>query len=515
MQITETCAALIRCVKSCRLWKLVVAASLATTALVLILIVYAAIRFLPDNPVVYDDPREHFKYGSTGGERNWGFPYWVWRVAPEVCADLIPGRRPGDIGYEAFGMIYEPGKDLPVGVSKRRHLGLDRVFLNCAACHTSTVRKTPESPRELVLAMPANTFDLMGFQTFFFECGKHAKFNKHDLLAAAEGKGADLDFIDRTFVYPVAIWITQDLLKLLESRFAFIHDQPPWGPGRVDTFNAAKAKFNLPWKRVPKEELIGTADFPSIWNQAPRKRRDDGKPMALHWDGNNDKVEERNLSAGFGTGAIPPLTDHAAIGRVEKWLLDFKPPKYPYPIDSKLADQGRPLYKAYCAACHGADGENFAGQYVGHVTPIEQIGTDRWRLDSYTYDLAVNQGTLYSAYPEYRFQHFRKTYGYANAPLDRIWLRAPYLHNGSVPTLRDLLEPSAQRPKLFYRGNDLYDAHKVGFVTNMPDDGRGRKYFPFDVSVAGNGNQGHEGERYGTLLSEEQKSALVEYLKTF
>jgi len=52
----------------------------------------AAIRFLPDRPVTYDDPVEHFKYGSTGGERNMGFPYWLFQVLPEVCPDLLPGR---------------------------------------------------------------------------------------------------------------------------------------------------------------------------------------------------------------------------------------------------------------------------------------------------------------------------------------------------------------------------------------------------------------------------------------
>ena len=82
------------------------------------------------------------------------------------------------------------------------------------------------------------------------------------------------------------------------------------------------------------------------------------------------------------------------------------------------------LYKEYCSECHGASGRNFAGKGVGKVTPWAEIGTDRRRLDSYSYDLAVNQSTLYAGYP-WRFQHFRKTNGYANMPLDGLWLRAP------------------------------------------------------------------------------------------
>ena len=72
-------------------------------------------------------------------------------------------------------------------------------------------------------------------------------------------------------------------------------------------------------------------------------------------------------------------------------------------------------------------------------------------------------------------------------PLDGLWLRAPYLHNGSVPTLRDLLEPAAQRPAEFYRGNDLYDPVRMGFVAMQPAHGE-RHFFKVDTRAAGNSN---------------------------
>jgi hypothetical protein len=123
---------------------------------------------------------------------------------------------------------------------------------------------------------------------------------------------------------------------------------------------------------------------------------------------------------------------------------------------------------------------------------------------------ASNQYGLYPDSP-YRFTHFRKTNGYANHPLDGIWLRAPYLHNGSVPTLRDLLEPPALRPRVFYRGYDLYDSQKVGFVSDVPRAGV-QAFTLYDTSVPGNSNAGH---LYGTTLSDDEKRAIVEYLKTF
>jgi cytochrome c peroxidase len=148
------------------------------------------------------------------------------------------------------------------------------------------------------------------------------------------------------------------------------------------------------------------------------------------------------------------------------------------------------------------------------VVPILEIGTDRHRLDSYTYDVAVNQNMVFAGYGEERFSHFRKTFGYANSPLDGLWLRAPYLHNGSVPTLRDLLEPSDKRPKTFYRGYDVYDQKKVGFVADVSNE-KGREYFEYNTDEPGNSNKGHEGKRYGTELPVAEKDALIEYLKTF
>jgi hypothetical protein len=109
----------------------------------------------------------------------------------------------------------------------------------------------------------------------------------------------------------------------------------------------------------------------------------------------------------------------------------------------------------------------------------------------------------------WRFHNFRKTDGYANQPLDGIWIRAPYLHNGSVPDMAALLEPPEDRPTSFFRNYDVYDYDRVGFVTQGPEaEAVGWR---FDTSVRGNGNGGHV---YGTDLPSDEKAALLEYLKT-
>jgi len=99
--------------------------------------------------------------------------------------------------------------------------------------------------------------------------------------------------------------------------------------------------------------------------------------------------------------------------------------------------------------------------------------------------------------------------GYVARPLVGTWLLGPYLHNGSVPTLWDLLSPPEQRPETFYRGYDLIDFERVGFVSTGPAaEANG---FRFDTKLRGNANTGHN---YGADIGDVDKRALLEYLKT-
>ena len=213
---------------------------------------------------------------------------------------------------------------------------------------------------------------------------------------------------------------TRDGILERAKETSWFDARPPQGPGRVDTFNPYKAMFGFD---MTKDDTVGTADLPSLWNQRPRRS------LWLHWDGNNNMVEERNKSAAIGAGATPESLDVAALGRIEEWILDLKPPAYPASrIDQTRAARGGMVYAGACASCH-----DFGAEKVGQVTPLAEIGTDPERLRSFTPEVAMRMNTLGEGYP-WKFSHFRKTEGYANMPLDGLWLRAPYLHNGSVPT---------------------------------------------------------------------------------
>lgn len=468
-----------------RLWLVIVGILLIT-----ILFLWPLIS---NSPVDYADIEDHFKYGSIGSEPVMGIPYWIWKVLPDMFPEKLPGK-----GYQSLGFLYELGKDLPIGVSQRKVL-IDRIGLNCAVCHTGTVRDTPESDRKIITTMPANNLNLRGYGEFLTASALDARFTPKNVLTAIEQADGDLNFIEKLIYRYLAIPQTRDALINQGQLLSFLQRQPQWGPGRVDTFNPYKSfQFHFPMDKLDDKEIIGIADLPSIWNQKPREA------MQLHWDGDNTSVEERNKSAALGAGVTPVTIDLERMKRIEDWLWELQPPAYPYPINTQLASAGEKVFQTTCASCHA-----FGSEYVGKVTPIEEIATDRYRLDSYTYELLSNQNTLFTGFP-WRFKHFRKTNGYANMPLDGLWLRSPYLHNGSVPTLQDLLEKPENRPKEFYRGYDVFDQQNVGFISDVAEE-NGKQFFKFDTNLPGNSNSGH---LYGTDLASEEKEALVEYLKT-
>ena len=479
----------------------------------LVIGVWVVVSLTTDRPVTYANIEDHFKYGSIGSEPGVSLlhpvggalpPYAVLTALPSICPEKLPG------GYASLGFVFEPGHDLPIGISRRRRLGIDHVGLNCAVCHSSTVRDREDGQPRVVLGMPAATLDLQAFVQFVLDCSLDNRLTTESLLGHVKEMRDPPSLFERMLIrFGLVNRLKIETLEL-RNRIAPLFDPsvPRWGRGRVDTFNPYKAvQFNWRLDELPHDEIIAAADFPSLWNQKPREG------MHLHWDGDNTSVDERNLSAALGAGVTPVTVDHASLQRIRDWIWTLPPPAYPYPIDRALAARGADLYRQSCLACHAGDRFRDGvvdGQRVGQVEDIDAIATDRHRLDAYTYIFAANQYALYPDSP-YRFTHFRKTRGYANQPLDGIWLRAPYLHNGSVPTLRALLDPPDQRPKVFYRGNDLFDQQDVGFVSTEKSSG-GRSFFLYDTTLPGNGNGGHT---YGTQLPQADKQAIVEYLKTF
>jgi hypothetical protein len=243
-------------------------------------------------------------------------------------------------------------------------------------------------------------------------------------------------------------------------------------------------------------DTVGNSDMVAIWNMRARRG------MALHWDGLNTDLREVVVSSAIGDGAVPKSVPLQRLQRLQDWLVALPPAPFPFPetIDHAAVPRGRAVYEEQCARCHTAR--------AGQVVPLAEVGTDPSRLGMWSKSAAEAYNAYSAPYP-WRFHAFRATSGYVSPPLDAVWIRAPYLHNGSVPSLVDLLEPPERRPRLFYRGHDVYDPQRMGFVSTGSD--AERRGFRYDTTARGNSNAGHV---WGTDLPPEAKRTLIEYLKT-
>lgn len=197
---------------------------------------------------------------------------------------------------------------------------------------------------------------------------------------------------------------------------------------------------------------------------------------------------------------------------IYQYIEELEAPKYPFPIDSALASRGQELFEKTCAECHGTYGPG--GEFPNRVVDIEEIGTDSRRFQAIYKDRreAANKGWL-----QYNGEHplTIDSKGYLAQPLDGIWATAPYFHNASVPTLWAVMNPE-RRPKIWKRTEDGYDQKKVGLEVqefdSVPENlsTRQRRMY-YDTTHIGNSAAGHT---FPDALSDDEKTAVIEYLKT-
>lgn len=456
---------------------------------------YKFLREEPQPDWVTATPDMRFKYGSIGAEHDAGIPYWIFFVLPRMFPEKLPG--PG--GYASLGVAWEQGQELPIGFTKKT-IGFPRVANNCASCHTASYRRSANENPVFVPTGPNHTLDLQAFFRFVVDCARDPRFNADEIMSEI-ALVYDLPLLDRLIYRYVLIPITKKRLLERERQFKWVYHKefPLWGRGRDDAMNLTKY-FLLNWSM---DNSIGPTDMPSVWNLKKYKPE---KGMLMNLAGDSHDARSVIIDSALGLLNAEPHDREDFLAQID-WLVKYlseKPaPKYPFPIDRTLAEDGKAVFDNNCARCH-------ASERTGTRVPVAEVGTDAERLKTWSKKAAIESNKVVRNFGIERPGLVEnEPSGYIAAFLDGIWLRAPYLHNGSVPSLRDLLKPATERPKVFYRGYDVYDAENVGFVTQGPQAERvGTKY---DVSARSNGNQGHE---FGTNLSAQDKDALIEYLKT-
>jgi mono/diheme cytochrome c family protein len=197
------------------------------------------------------------------------------------------------------------------------------------------------------------------------------------------------------------------------------------------------------------------------------------------------------------------------ISDVLAYIYSLEPPAYPKPINKPLAKQGELLFITNCSRCHGKYGSK--EEYPNLLIPEAVIKTDSFLFSSnYQNPQFINWfNNSWFAQGDHpaRLEPFN---GYIAPPLDGIWCTAPYLHNGSVPNLDAMLN-SKLRPSYWQRDfdNPEYDYEKIGW--KYTETGGPGSTSVYNTNLPGYGNYGHH---FGDKLSDKERKAVIEYLKT-
>ena len=220
---------------------------------------------------------------------------------------------------------------------------------------------------------------------------------------------------------------------------------------------------------------------------------------------------------GLGLNFSQLLALDGVFSDVEQYLLTIPAPAWPFeaPAPASVA-AGRAVFEATCAPCHGVY-HGPKANCPNLVVKLSDIGTDPLRVANFGAKEAAVANQLI-ADPNHAMV---PSGGYLAQPLVGIWATAPYLHNGSVPDLRGVIDSSA-RPKRWRRhgeGDAAYDRVAMGWAFVVVDGSASAVAPPatiearkvVETSHPGMSNAGHT---YGDALDPGQRAALLDYLKT-
>jgi mono/diheme cytochrome c family protein len=366
-----------------------------------------------------------------------------------------------------------------------------------------------EDAPTIVAAGPSHTTNTQSFLRFL-RCVATDKENKFNYAGMKDEIERNFDLrLDRRLLYMAIIPIVKMRIQEQADGFDWMDQydfrpgmrRPDWGPGRDDPMNLTKFFLLDPdGSKRKKDQTTGNADFPAIWDLSVREEH------SMNWAGETRDPLAVIIDSALGLGAPPGPSFVKQMKDIRAYLQRVKPPPYPLApaASEERVKKGRALYKVHCADCHEA-----GGKYFGKVVAVEDVGTDRERFDTWRQEDADGANRVAKEMGVER-KDMVKDRGYMAAPISGVWLTAPYLHNGSVPNLVELLKPPGERIKTFYRGCDLYDPRNMGFLSDGSEP-TCLNQFLFDTQLPGNGNGGHT---YGTALDSDEKVELIEYLKT-
>jgi len=430
---------------------------------------------IPAGGQLRGDPERGYDILVNRGYMTCGVPYEAYRAAAGPSVEhALRGRR-------------RRNARLPYYQTAARNAdGVELVTTNCLLCHAGEIRG------ELVIGLGN------AFADFTQSPVRQAEaFGLH----VADGAAADAwrRWADR--VGAIAPYMVTDTVGANPA------------PNLTAALMAHRDPETLAWHAEPVLEPPPTRPLPV--KVPPWWRMQKKHAMFHHGGGRGNHVRFMMLKSLVCTDDVDEAERLAEWFRhIRAYIASLEPPAYPEKIDRGLAERGRSVFERRCARCHGTYGGEET--YPNLLVSLEEVGTDpayarqavaaerfiRWFERSW-----YGRGAAEA----------RPGLGYVAPPLDGVWATAPYLHNGSVPTLAALLDSDSRPERWLAKRPRRYDLDRLGWAHRVLPHGKAGAADADeaarirDTTLRGHGNQGHT---FGDALSDRQRRALLEYLKS-
>jgi mono/diheme cytochrome c family protein len=425
---------------------------------------------------------------------------------------------------------------LSIGTIERSFppIRLTAMALGCAACHAGPAYGkdgTPD-PDVVVIGRPNSAINLEAFSMEGYTAIKKALKNEPDFLSAMQRLFPDMTMRERLTLN----WIALPKLRSRIAELSSSIDSPmPFkngAPGLTNGVAALKLQLGI----MSHNKRADGVGFVSIPDLADRNYRSallaDGaytpkgtmrfRPIARAEAEIRDPQKLAAIASFFMVPTMGLTSERAAVAIpnltiVMGYLARVRAPTFPGPIDLARASRGAEVYGRNCASCHGAYDDNLAPpQLLSFPNWAGSVGTDMSRSEAFSTALKTAIDKTHHG----KHHLDAAATGVIAAPLlSGVWASAPYFTNGSVPTIRHLLEPET-RPQRFVTGGHTLDLDRVGVGGKLSAIGtweypHGYSSYSqpalIDTTQAGYSNRGHEAEVLG--LTADDRSDLIEYLK--
>jgi len=433
---------------------------------------------------------------------------------------------------KSLGFVSSQIEDRIMGVK----VSLEVAGITCAACHSSVTYDSKGNPtKEAWLGQGNSSLDYDGFLQQVYEGLKIGMTDSDKFMENIKSAYPNISSLEqrtiRRFILPKIRSALKDF-KQMDRVLPF----PNGGPGHTNGLGAFKRNAKLlenPFEYNSKE--AGIVEIPSLMDKNFRSSLLADGAYAVIGQKRFEKIDRTRAFSSkhvaslgematffsYAAMGVPLNNIEGAIPKIQTVFSDFvaslKPQKYPGNIDPIRSLGGARIYQQSCSECHGTYSDDYKLQSLPNRLVLQRtMGTDdyRWRA----VDKSVAQFADETVFSKHTVAGHTMG-GYVAPVLTGVWAKAPYFHNGSVPTLWQLMNPEL-RPKKFQVGGHALDLIEVGIKGSMNAKGiyafdknyqAWTKSSIFNTNEPGKSNKGHEKEF--DKLSETEKRDLLEFLK--